>query len=235
MITHVNKLEIIILNKLKNLLNNKYLALSAALLLSLSSLLILTSRGIGSKVSPQVLGESETVASVYGCLLDFRVQPEARVGGNYFTDVTVDIYDPTNTTNFGTFDTSIDANGFSTNNICEDPLVPIYMNYGFYNFFIKGRSHITKAYNNFESFEKVLSDLDFTSTGQVLIAGDTNSPRDDEINSLDITHLIRTLGSVDGIDIEYNNDYDLNNDNNIDQDDTDILINNFYEIGDPVI
>ncbi|MBD3363126.1 hypothetical protein GF362_05380 [Candidatus Dojkabacteria bacterium] len=183
------------------------------------------------KSTPEVLGDIATQANVYGCRLDLTVKPEKREINNWSTDLDIEIYDETNTILKGTYSTTTNNLGKDSTNICEDLIPPIYLDTGYYYFYIKGKSHISKEYSLVYAFERVLTTIDFSTNNKLLIAGDTNSSRDDEINSLDITHLIRTLHKRNGIDPEYNDSYDLNLDGIINFDDTNILIDNFYLVG----
>lgn len=213
------------MNKLRKIKQN-----SIELIVALSVfVLTLTFLGYQSSKSPQILGENTTVtANVYACRLDILVQPEQRTIGNWPTYLNVKIHSEDGNSLIGNFDTNTDNFGFASVNLC-DLATPIYLTAGTYIFEIKGYSHLTKLFLEVTGFTKVLNIIDFTIQGE-LIAGDTNTPQDDEINSLDSTHLIRTIGEVNG-NPNYNIKYDLNLDGVINNLDIEILIDNFYKQG----
>ncbi len=201
-----------------------------SILLSVSSMIIIQTTHSG-----KVLSESVNISSnVYGCQMNLVVEPEERFLDNWTTDVLVKIYDNTNMINYGTFNSSVGIDGKNTINIC-DLIPPIYIGNNYYNYYIKGKSHLTRGYPNIYSFEKVEDTLNFTNIGQPLLAGDIDNLYDDEINSLDITHIIRILGKIDGVHMEYNDKYDLDFDGDIDIDDAEVLLKNIYLIGDSPI
>jgi len=211
-------------NKTKSRINTLFIVL-------FSTFIFLTSvyLGLSSKKKHRILGDhTDITATVYGCQLDILIQPEARAIGNWPTLISLEIYSMSNNL-LGQVDATTDNFGFVSINLC-DQAPPIYLTQGDYNLLVKGHSHLTKKFEQITGFTKVLTVLDLTTEGE-LFAGDINTPQDDEVNALDATHIIRTLNTIDGINPEYNNQYDLDLNGIIDINDLNILINHFYQIG----
>jgi hypothetical protein len=177
----------------------------------------------------QILGATDIKANVYACQLEILVKPEERFIGNWPTIIDVEILNSTNDNLIGEFQTTTDNFGFASVDLCN-LIPPIHLVSGTYTFSIKGYSHLTKLFVEVDGFNRALNSIDFSPSGE-LIPGDVNFPADDEINSLDSTHIIRTLGK-NTVDPEYNTRYDLNLDGAINNTDIEILINNFYKQGD---
>ncbi len=162
-------------------------------------------------------------AIVPSCLLGITVYPEKRIPpvNNWGTILTVNIYDSTNSL-FGTFTTTTNSQGQSLTDLCALGMTPLP---GTYTFYLRGYSHLRKVFPSIDSFENHETDIDFSSGGEVLLAGETSNIFDNKINSLDLSTQIVKL---------YTSDYknDLNQDGKVNSLDISNTIYNFFKTGD---
>jgi hypothetical protein len=207
------------------------------IILSLFSILYYCIYQIHRPRNAEVLGLSSTVkTNVYSCVLELNVKPEKRVANEWANLINIDIFTNDNNKHLGKFQTTTDSNGDALFNLCEDTLPPIYLQNNTYNFYVKGHAHLTKLFQDLSGFEQVYTKLELArESSNYLVAGDINTIQDDKVNSLDITHVIKHLGFQNGIDPEYDQLYDLNYDGIIDFQDAQILISNFYQLGDQIL
>lgn len=91
-----------------------------------------------------------------------------------------------------------------------------------YDLYLKGKSHLSKIYPDLQ-FSGNTFTLDLTSYGN-LIAGDTNSPPDDLIDSNDISTTANLLDTS-------TDRSDLNNDGIVNSLDLSVILINFGQIG----
>ncbi|MEI7604364.1 MAG: hypothetical protein WCJ19_05075 [bacterium] len=163
-------------------------------------------------------------ARVAGCNFTLIAKPEKRMPrtDNWSTILKVDIYNNSDQSFVGTFTTLTDNFGTSNVDICSLGFTPAPGNY---DFLLRGYSHLEKAFLGLSTFNYASNTIDFSSGGQVLLAGETSNIYDNKINSLDISTQIRSMYSDD-----YKND--LNQDSKVNSLDISNTIYNFYMVGD---
>lgn len=200
-------------------------------------LVILTLLGVASVVfamfafssgpGSQVMQASDSVVitgNVQNCDLTLRVYPEKRIPatGNWGNTLHVVV------TEVGGSPTVLDYAGLVTNNsgegtidLCDEGVILFDQDYDFY---ITGDAHLRKLFAG-EQYLNSSGLVNLTTGGRVLLAGDTNAPKDEYINSLDISTQLRNFYSG-------NSHNDLNQDGIVNALDLSETIHNFYTTGD---
>lgn len=171
----------------------------------------------------QVSEDVEVTATVGACILELTVKPEKRIPpvGNDQTELTVDIYDNSNTL-VGTVTGNSNNVGVATMDICDQGLA---LTPGTYNFKVRGLSHLRKDFGDYFAFSLAVTQLDLSNGGtEQLLAGETSVIYDNYINSLDISTQINALYTSD-------NKNDLNQDSTVNSLDISNTIYNFYLAG----
>lgn len=160
-------------------------------------------------------------ASVAPCGLIINVKPEQRAINNWMNTGDFDIRtmsdNPLHQFNLGT-----DATGSGSINLCASN---VFLTSGTYRFYVRGLSHLRKRFDNVVAFSTPTSYVDLSTTGGLLIAGETSNVYDNVINTLDLSTQIRFFGTGDIKN-------DLNRDGNVNFNDLQISLNNFYFVGD---
>jgi hypothetical protein len=155
--------------------------------------------------------------------IKFKVYPEKRhpSTGNWSTHADFKVLEPTET--IPTFERDLvhtDSSGIGTIQLEHSENVPE----GHYSVLIKGISHLTKRYDDIH-FSKIAEYYDFTLDYDDLLAGDTHDSRDNFVNSLDISTLIRNLNTNNYVN-------DLNQDSQVNSLDLSNQVYNISKFGD---
>lgn len=201
-----------------------------AVLLSLHLALISYFSFTLKQPEPSVLGQSiigqddvQIHGIIYGCVIDITTYPEKRVAmpthPNLHTILTVELYDQSNHL-IDTWTITTDNYGHGLVNVCDrGHKLPG----GRYNIFLRGYSHLRKAFLNRSLFYRYSTVVDVRHNE--LLAGETSNFYNNKINSLDLSTQIRAL---------FTNNYknDLNQDTKVNSLDISNTIYNFYKEGD---
>jgi len=188
--------------------------------------LIFTYLSLTTTIIPPIKVEASTdqlkvTAQVDSCIVQITVHPEKRIPStnNWGTILRVEIY--SGSSYLGSYQVTTDSSGTGTANICSSNLKVLPGNY---NFYLKGYSHLRKAFLNYPAFSTTKTTLNFATAGN-LLAGETSVIYDNYINSLDLSTQINHL---------YTNDYksDLNQDGKVNSLDISNTIYNFFKHGD---
>lgn len=175
----------------------------------------------------KILGDINIQAVVNTCDFNIKVIPEDRTYVNYSTALRMEIENSNNNLEKYTFNVNTDANGEASINLCASG---INVSKGVYLFHLWGLSHLGRIYGGYETFKYARDNIDFSVSGKNLIAGECGNVNDNKINSLDGSGVIKRLGTNVG-NSGYSTKYDLNLDNQIDEADAQIIIRNFYKLG----
>lgn len=180
----------------------------------------------GSQVDAQEEEQVQIGAVVPGCQLSVIAKPEKRWPriGNWDTFLTVRIYNSSNGFVGQYTDLSNASEGRSTVNICQ--LLGFTPPPGNYRFFIRGFSHLYRDFGLVSAFGGQITELDFSTDGRILYAGETSNVFDNKINSLDISTQINALFSQNDPKNDFNQDGEVNS---LEIANT---IDNFYMLGD---
>lgn len=189
-------------------------------LLSLAGLTVVIWIGLRNG---DVLSENSTV-TVTGSvphIISIQTLPGARippVGNNQISE-SIELRAPGSTTVLYTITATTDNNGNVTLPAIDPGLIPP----GQYDVAVKGSSHLRRVFTN-QVFDGPMV-RQYTLTTPVLLVGDTNTPADNYVNSLDISYLAAQL---------YTNDSraDLTQDSIVNSLDLSALLNNLYVQGD---
>jgi hypothetical protein len=129
-----------------------------------------------------------------------KVYPEKRVPlvGNWKNQATVEIRSPGTSTPLFTQVVETDTSGSATMQSLDTSMVPA----GSYDIAVKGISHLRRVYSGVPFVANTVN-IDL-STGGRLIAGDLNS--DNYINSMDLSHQVRTMYSRNDTRTDLNRD-----------------------------
>ncbi len=167
----------------------------------------------------QVTDNVEITAEIKACILRLKVYPEKRIprADHWHTTHRVDVYDHDTNTYKGSFATWATSNGISETDLCE---LGIDTAFGKYDFYVRGDSHLRKAYKNRDGFYYALTEFDLTPEGE-LLAGETSVIYDNYINALDISTQIVAFETGDYIN-------DLNQDSEVNSLDISNTIYNYY-------
>lgn len=163
--------------------------------------------------NPSAQTNVEVGAEVGICFLDITVLPEKRLPkvDNWQTETEVRIYRSSDDNFMGSFVTNTNFQGFASVNLCD---LGIFMTAGTYDFYITGKSHLTKLFPNIIGFTEVLTEIDLSTSG-VLLAGETSNIFDNYVNVLDISVMVSGfLGTADVLDLNQDgivNSLDISN------------------------
>lgn len=176
------------------------------------------------KVLPSVSDDVEVRALVQNCALRLKVYPEKRLPrtGNWGTVLRIAVRDAnTKTLIFDTSNVATSSSGEALIDLCAADLV---LENKAYDYYITAESHLQKYFAAIP-FDNATGYVDLTTGGRVLLAGDTNTAKDNEVNSLDISRQQVTFWGNDSRN-------DLNKDGKVNSLDMANVDDNFYLIGD---
>lgn len=195
----------------------KNLFITTILLFSLISTFLLKS------VNAQSSGSVDVTANVYACVLRLTVYPEKRIPttNNWQTNLDIQIHSLAGSY-LGTVLGSSNNLGVSVINTCDQSVSLAHDNYDLY---VKGLSHLRMRFPNHELFRLMQTDVNLTTLGQLLFAGETSNVYDNYINTLDISTQITTYQTTD-------NKNDLNQDGVVNVLDISNTITNYLLSGD---
>lgn len=154
--------------------------------------------------------------------INIKVYPEKRIPAtaNWSNQNTVEIRLPNSTTSLFTQVVNTNANGDGVMTSVDSDIIPP----GNYDFAIKGYSHLRKKYSATLG-NNIVTNIDFTSPRDDLLAGDTSIIEDNYVNSLDLSQISINLYSA-------NLKNDLNRDTLVNSLDLSNMAFNLYVGGD---